>query len=292
MSKTKRRWGDRKDGRWVRDLDSLHRLMPHVYVGRTNSEVYISEEFDITELLAYIKEQNELHPEFKTTLFHAILTAMGKVIYSRPLLNRFIAGRRTYERNDIVFSFMAKRQFNDTSAESLMLLKIKPEATLNDISNRIVGNVKDVRAGKDAGADAIMDFLTKMPRPVLIIVSTILRILDYYGKLPTSISSVDVNYSTAIVTNLGSIKCSSVYHHLSNWGTCSIIIAIGTIHKKPFYNEDGSVTLRDVVDIGMTIDERIGDGFYFAKSLKFLQHILSNPQLLDLPIEEEVEYEY
>jgi len=46
-----------------------------------------------------------------------------------------------------------------------------------------------------------------------------------------------------------------------------------------------------VVDFGITLDERIADGFYFARSVKLLKHIIENPALLEEPLIEGVEYE-
>ena len=37
---------------------------------------------------------------------------------------------------------------------------------------------------------------------------------------------------------------------------------------------------------------RIGDGFYFARSLKLIQHICAHPELLDRPLEEDSCYDY
>ena len=66
----------------------------------------------------------------------------------------------------------------------------------------------------------------------------------------------DTNYATILLSNLGSIKTNSVYHHLNEYGTNSIVITIGTIRE-----EKG----KKLVDITATLDERIADGFYFAR---------------------------
>ena len=47
---------------------------------------------------------------------------------------------------------------------------------------------------------------------------------------------------------------------------------------------DGSKQIRDVVDIGATLDERIADGFYFARSLKLVKYIFAHPEMLELPL--------
>ena len=44
---------------------------------------------------------------------------------------------------------------------------------------------------------------------------------------------------------------------------------------------DGKVVIRDVCEFGITLDERIADGVYFAKCVNLLEYILNNPQLLE-----------
>ena len=68
------------------------------------------------------------------------------------------------------------------------------------------------------------------------------------------------------------------------------MMAIGTIRQKEVIGADGEREIREVVDLGVTIDERIADGFYFARSLKIIQHLLSNPELLDRPLKEEIDF--
>jgi pyruvate/2-oxoglutarate dehydrogenase complex dihydrolipoamide acyltransferase (E2) component len=70
------------------------------------------------------------------------------------------------------------------------------------------------------------------------------------------------------------------------------MITVGVIHKEPKVMEDGSIRVRDVMNLGFTADERIADGFYFARSLKLAEYILTNPSLLDIPLSEEIDYAY
>ena len=99
----------------------------------------------------------------------------------------------------------------------------------------------------------------------------------------------DPYYSTCFATNLGSIKMHAQYHHLADWGTNSLFVIVGEKKPTPFFNEDGSFEVREALDLGITVDERIADGVYFAKSIKILQHLLNNPELLEQPIETPVE---
>ena len=47
------------------------------------------------------KQKNAAHPDYKTTVFHCFILAIGRMIKERPKMNRFIQGRRMYERYDI-----------------------------------------------------------------------------------------------------------------------------------------------------------------------------------------------
>ena len=290
----KRKWGDRLDGRWVRDVPGLQSVMANLMPNRTESEVYLHETLDVTELLRYIEKRNEGEPEYKTTLFHCFILGLARMVKERPMMNRFIQGRRTYQRDEISLSFVCKRRFTDHSEEALMVLKPEDTDTLDDISRKIVGDVREVRKSEHAtgGVDSIVDGLGKLPRPLLMFAIWMIRVLDFWGKLPRAIWDGDPNYTTILCSNLGSIKCPAVYHHLNNYGTNSIMVTIGAIHKAPMVMEDGSIEARDVVDIGATLDERIADGFYFARSLKLMRHICANPTLLDKPLGEPSEYEY
>lgn len=293
MTAPKRRWGDRKDGRRVK-APGLQTVMTALLPKRTECEVYLHDTIDATELLKYLAKKNEGRTENKMTIFHCIITALARMCRERPLMNRFIQGYRIYERNEISLSFVAKRRFADSAEEALMFLVPKETDTVDDISRTIIGDVREARKSEHAtgGVDELLDKFAALPRPLLAGSVRLIRYLDFWGKNPDFITAGDPNYSTILVSNLGSIKCPSVYHHLNNYGTNSIMVTIGTLHKEEILMEDGHKEIRDVVDIGATLDERIADGFYFARSLKLLRHIFAHPELLDKPLNEESGFDY
>ena len=293
MSETvKRRFGDRRDGRWVRDVPGLTTIMMHLMPSRTAAEVYVNEKIDVTELLQWLEKKNAQHPEYKTTLLHCFIVAIARMIRERPKMNRFIQGRRMYERYDISLSFVAKRRFSDHAEEALMFFTPKDTDTLDSLSYKIAGQVKETKKSEHStgGIDATVDAFAKIPRLLPII--GIIRCLDFWGVNPKFLTDGDTNYSTVLLTNLGSIKGPAVYHHLNDYGTNSIVAAIGTIHKEELVMPDGSKQIRDVVDLGATLDERIADGFYFVRSLKLVKHIFAHPELLDQPIGEPSNFDF
>ena len=291
--KYKRKFGDRRDGRRVK-APSLQTIMAYILPKRTECEVCCQDKFDVTELMKYIEKKNLSHPEYKTTIFHCFVTAIARLIKERPLMNRFIQGYRMYERFEISISFLAKRRFADGAEESLMLFIPEDDDTIDSISHRIYGDVRETRKSEHAtgGIDEVIDKFAALPRFLLIIIVRIIRWLDFWGKNPKALTDGDTNYSTCLMSNLGSIQCPSVYHHLNNYGTNSFMVTIGTLHKEEILMEDGTKQIRDVVDFAATLDERIADGFYFAKSLRLVKYIFKHPELLDKPLGEPSEFDY
>ena len=135
-----------------------------------------------------------------------------------------------------------------------------------------------------------MDIVSRLPFFLTRFVVWACRRLDLHGLVPASMIETDPYYTTVVLSNLGSIKLHSGYHHLTNWGTCSLFCLIGEMKKRPFFDDDGNVTMKDSVDLGLTIDERIADGYYYSKTVRLLKTLLENPELLELPLSEEVEY--
>ena len=263
----------RKNCKRVKNVDTVHGIMPFLMKNRCEAEVYYVERIDVTKLLKYLDKINEGKEKHeKTTLFHAIITATAKTVYNRPLLNRFISGQRYYDRNEISFGFVAKNKLEDNAEERLIILNMEDDMTLQDISDKILKIVSKTRKENSNGMNDILGVVTKLPRWLLNMVMSLVRWLDYHGILPSFLSDGDINFTTVMLSNLGSVKANCCYHHLNNYGTNSIIATVGVI------KEEGS---KKYIDVGFTLDERIADGIYFAKSIKMLSSILENPEMLE-----------
>ncbi len=142
IEKKPRKRGDRRDGVWVKDAPGLNVVMANLYPNRTDCEVFLQQEIDITELLKYIDRKNGPDAPFKTTLFHCFVTMVARVLSERPYLNRFVQGRRIYQRDEITISFVAKRRFADHSEEALMQYKAVGSHKLEDIRRGCPGNAQ------------------------------------------------------------------------------------------------------------------------------------------------------
>lgn len=290
MEKQKKRRGDRKDGYLIRDIDPMHFFLAYLYRNRTDNEAYISERIDLEKINTYLEKKNAACPESPYTMFQVILAAFIKTVVLRPKMNRFIQGRRIYQRNEISAAFVVKKKFNDEAHEALAFLRFDEKATIDSIHDRIVFEINSCRSDKpDESTDAMIKIM-KLPRPIISIIVWLLLKLDFYGKVPKDLIGSDPAYSTVWFSNVGSIKLKCGYHHLSNWGTNSAFCLIGEKKLSPFFNEDGKVTMKETVELGLTIDERIADGYYYSSTIRLLKKLLQNPELLEQPADSEVDY--
>ena len=289
----KRRFGDRKDGYLVRDLDSMHVLTPYLMPGRTNNEAFLSDIFDLTEVNKYLEKKNKDNPEFKYTFFHFFCAALGKVMTFRPKMNYFIAGNKYYERSELSFAFVVRRAFTLEGGEALAIIKLdrdSEEAPIEQIYRKVKKFVYSVRKEekKDTTTD-IMDIICKLPRFLISAIVGCLKLTNYFGTLPEFVRESDPECCSVFISNLGSIKMSANYHHLVNWGTNSFFVVVNQKKIRPFFNSDGSYEMKDSLEISFTIDERLADGFYFANSIKMIRKIFENPELVELPLSTPIE---
>ena len=296
--KVKKQRGDRWDGVRVRKDDPMHMFMPYLMGERADNEAFMYETFDLTAVKEYMEAKNAQNPEHKYTVFHIIMAALGKTIYMRPKLNRFILNRKYYDRTNISFALTAKRRFADGADESLVKVIVRDDDTplAQQVHETLCGEVYKIKeekggAGEQDGATDIMSVLTKIPGPILKLVTKIIFWLEHRGWLPKDFNEVNPYNATIFISNLGSIKMNAMYHHLINFSEGSIFVVVNRAKMNPFFHDDGTYEMKYSVPISFTLDERIADGFYFARSLMLFKFLLEHPQLLDEPLSSPVDYD-
>lgn len=282
--------GDRKDGKKLRDIHAMHFVMPLMYPNRCDNEAFIAERIDLTNIYAYLEQKNAKQPEYEYNLFQVMVTAVLKVLTLRPKMNRFIANNTMYLRNEVSAAFTVKKIFSDNGAEALAQIHTKGHETIDDIHDEIFRQVSICRSDEVDDGTKSLNAVAAIPGPIARFVGWVARWLDKHGWMPYEVIKGDPYYCSVVLTNLGSIKLHAGYHHLTNWGTCSVFCAIGEAKKRPFFDDDGTVHMRESVDIGLTIDERIADGYYYSRTVALLKKLLEQPELLEKPLTEEVEY--
>jgi pyruvate/2-oxoglutarate dehydrogenase complex dihydrolipoamide acyltransferase (E2) component len=268
-------------------VSGLQHTMALLMPKKTQNEVYLNQLFDATELVKWLEEHNrDRDHDHRITLFHCIMMAVAKMIRERPKMNRFIKNGTVWQREEVSLSFVVKQRFSDRGEEELLFYVPKEEENIFDISADLIGDISQVRkaAHNSNHTGDVMETLARLPLFIQKLACSLAHLADQWQISPRSLTNGDPNYSTVLASNLGSIRCPAVYHHLNEYGTCSILLTIGTLHKEEVLMEDGHKEIREVVDIGVTLDERMADGFYFARSLKLIRHIFAHPELLEMPL--------
>lgn len=280
-----KKFGDRHDGTRLKS-SGFEKIWNGMKPRRSENEVHILKEIDVTELKKYYdsrKKDNE-----KLTYFHLFSTAVSKVIYNKPLLNRFVINGRKYVRNEVTLSFVAKTEFTDDAGELFTVMRVEEEDNLNTISKKILGDVKKIRNNEGSDTDDFMDKLKCLPKFMINFVVMVIRFLDNHDWLPKSLTNGSIYHSSVLLSNLGSIQSDAIYHNLTNFGTNSIVVTIGEI-KESVKVIDGEIIKRYVCSFGITLDERIADGVYFAKCVNLLEYVLNNPSLLEGRVDDKID---
>ena len=291
METQKRKWGDRKDGVWLKDIPAMNRMMPDVMPNRADNEAYISIDIDIRPLNAYLEKLNAGKTTDQYTFFHLISAAIGKAFVLRPRMNRFIVGHKMYQRRDISIAFTVKKQFSDKATEALAFFSYAEEETLQSFHEKIIKVIHQTKSDeeKDTTTGA-MDIICKLPQCFITAIAKTTLWLDKHGWAPDFLVGSDPNHAAIFLTNLGSIGLPGGYHHLVNWGTNSCFIVVGKKFVKADYDLNGNADIHEVIPLGITLDERIADGYYYSGTVALVKELLEHPELLELPANTPVEY--
>jgi len=140
---------------------------------------------------------------------------------------------------------------------------------------------KALKAAWNKDYNSAIDILGKLPNIIRVPIVGLLKWTDKVGILPSSLVEDNLYYSSMIVSNLGSIGCGAIFHNITDFGSCSSLATMGEIVTKVEIDELGNKTIKKVCPFGINLDERIADGYYFAKSLQMIQYIFDHPELLE-----------
>ncbi len=264
----------RADGTYIKDLPSYIKLFPFLMPHRKDAAVYFSQKINLSKTSVYCKTH-------QVKLFHIFIASLVRLGIEKPVFNRFVVGKRLYQRNELVIGFMAKATLDETSQEISVKVHFDESDRLASIAKKVQEQVDIVKSGGDFNADSTIDFLTKLPKWMTAFIFFFIRFIDHFGLLSKSFIDDNPLYVSAYVTNVGSIGLDAPFHHMYEWGTTSIFAALGKIHRDIIVDEVDKILITDIVNVNFTIDERIADGIYMAKALENFKRYMENPELLE-----------
>jgi len=270
---------DRYDATYVPQPRDFTAIFPHIMTRRGDAVVFGSMNVDVEDLLAYVEASKGTDHE--VTFFQAVLLAVVKTLRQRPRLNRYVMGRRLYQRRDVVIGFTARRGFTDDASETPVLITITPDDDAPTMRRKITGQIRAAKSGEDKADDQLISQVMRLPRGVLAVLVKGLKLWEYYVDSPKFLRGVDPLHCSVRVTNLGSVGGHAPYHHLFEWGTCSLMVAVGKITRELTLGPDDEPVAHRMAQFRITIDERVTDGYDVARAMDLFVDYLAHPEKLE-----------
>lgn len=272
-------FGFRPDGKKVKGLDPIFRVIPNVMLERSDAQVYFKQDIPLKNLDEYI--DRKMIEGIRFSYMDIIYSAIVRIIKERPQLNRFAMHGTIYERNKIYVTLAIKKGLEDNSPETTVKIPFTGNEDIYEVREILQGKIeKNKNVSEENATDKLAGALSLVPDFVLLWAVKFLWFLDKHGLMPKAIIDASPFHTTAFLTNVGSLGIDSIYHHLYNFGTTSMFFSMGK-KKKSYIYEDDEIRQEKCITIAFVGDERICDGYYYASSFKLLSKYLRKPELLE-----------
>jgi hypothetical protein len=279
----RRRWGDRTDGRLLRGLDPIYRMIPFIMPTRIDAHDYFEARIDVGPAEAWLRARRA-SGRGDLGYLHLFVAALVRTLSQHPRLNRFVAHRRIYARNEILISLAVKPRLAHDSPETVVKMRFPAAATVEEVAAILDAAVSQARATPAAGAtDRLAKVLAALPDLVLGLAMALIRFLDRHGALPAAIHRASPFHASAFVTDLGSLGIGPIYHHLYEFGTVSLFLAFGRKEREHAVDAAGRIVRRHWISVKVVNDERICDGHAYASAFKFMLGLFRHPERLERP---------
>lgn len=269
----------RSDGKQIKALNPFVGIIPYIMDRRSAAQNFSKHVYVTDSIDQYILEKKAQGCQF--AYLHCFIAAYVRLLAERPELNRFIMNGRIYQRNKIYVSMVVKRSFRENGEETTVKFEFTGQETIFEIAEILDKVIAEARARQSStDTDKLLLRIMSLPGVAKKILVTTLKRMDKVNLLPASIIEVSPFHTSLFFTHLKSIKTDYIYHHLYDVGTAGIFVALGKTAKLPLVVND-EIVIKNCIQVGYTVDERICDGVYFARSLKRLEKYLTDPRLLE-----------
>jgi len=283
LSRYRRRFGDRKEGRLLRSIPAFSKFIPYIMPQRNDRLVHYEESFEISALDRRLRALR-VEGYKGIGILHFLIAAYIRCISMLPAVNRFIAGRRIYARDNIEVVMAVRRSSNVDDTETTIKVQFEPTDTIFDVYRKMSEKIEEIKTSdENNNTEDVAEAFSKMPRFLIRFALMILRIMDYFGWLPQSILDASPFHGSMIITDLGSLRIGPVYHHIYNFGTLPVFIAFGAKRHAYELDRHGQVQDNKYIDTKMVLDEGIVDGHYYAQLLQAFRYMFQHPEIVENP---------
>ena len=289
MSKYKRRFGDRKEGRLLRSLPAFAKFVPFIMPTRNIACNQYEESFEVSDVDRRLRKLR-VDGYKGIGILHFIIAAYIRGVSMLPGMNRFVVGRRIYARDNIEVVMTVKRSLAIDATETTIKVVFEPTDTIFDVYRKMSEKIDEIKTVEgNNNTEDVAEAMCKAPRFLLRFALTILRIMDYFGWLPQSLLDASPFHGSMIITDLGSLRIGPIYHHIYNFGTLPVFISFGAKRHAYELDRHGNMVDRKYVDCKFVMDERTVDGHYYAQFLQAFRYICQHPEIVETPPSKVVE---
>ena len=289
MSKYKRRFGDRKEGRLLRSLPAFAKFVPFIMPTRNDACNQYEESFEVSDVDRRLRKLR-VDGYKGIGILHFIIAAYIRGVSMLPGMNRFVVGRRIYARDNIEVVMTVKRSLAIDATETTIKVVFEPTDTIFDVYRKMSEKIDEIKTVEgNNNTEDVAEAMCKAPRFLLRFALTILRIMDYFGWLPQSLLDASPFHGSMIITDLGSLRIGPIYHHIYNFGTLPVFISFSAKRHAYELDRHGNMVDRKYVDCKFVMDERTVDGHYYAQFLQAFRYICQHPEIVETPPSKVVE---
>ena len=271
----------RADGRKIKTLDPFFEIIPHIIPKRYDSQVFFETDLDYTSAKKYLNAKRNSGQ--KMSFMAVLIAAYVRTVSEMPEVNRFIMRRKIFARKELTVSFVVLKAdgTQEDRLETAAKIKFELTDTIFDVERKIdEAIVSNRKYDTVTVTDKLAKFFMSVPLLPGVLIEFV-KVLDKIGMLPKVIIDGSPFHASLWITNMASINMGSVYHHLYDFGTTSLFIALGKMRDQ---TRDGGKKQR-VIPIGVVADERICAGVTFAKVFALTNKYMADPTLLEVPPE-------
>ena len=270
----------RSDGTKVKGMGIIEQAGSFFMPNRDECVNYFIEDFRCEPIDDFINRERKNGVTF--SYLHILIASIVRLYYLRPKLNRFINNCVTYEHNTISVSMVVKSSLSDSGEEIMMKLEFTGRESLYEVKEIIdKGIASNLSQGdSNGGTGKAANFLNHLPAWLYRLAMSFVRWLDKHNMLPKKLIKASPFHCSCFVTHLKSLKQEAVFHHLYNFGTCSVFVALGKEKIRPTVENNKEIKMAKLMKIAFSMDDRTADGFYYSKSVKMLKSMMENPDCL------------
>lgn len=273
-------FGLRPDGKKIKCGDAIEKIIPHLMSERNDAHNWCEVAMRCEPIDNYIKDAHA-RTGISFNYMHVVIASLLRVYTLRRRLNRFVMNGRIFQRNALYVSITIKASLRDDAPDLSMKIRFTGCEDIFEIKQKIDDAISSLlKKQTNNKTNKVAGFLTSMPNGLVKFAVGLVKFLDKHGMIPRAILDASPFHTSFYITNLKSIKGEWIYHHCYNFGTTGLFISMGK-EKDEAVVENGEVSVGKVMRLGVTMDERYCDGFYFIKSLKMWREYMADPQKLE-----------